>query len=186
MRRLLSLWLLVASIGCAKLETRPPISIDATAVIGPSGAQFIFPAESSHTLTYDIPQPRTYAGEPEFIWEVTWDQPDAHVGIHPEALSLVVGRRLGGPRTGPLEAVITRDSVVMLTVCLTCDLADIPESDSHLTAGVLNNRVVFRVRGAETVRRIFPVIPDSVKFVRLHRDPDSETTRSVRVSRRNP
>ena len=175
----------MANVACNRVATRLPASSAATAVIGASEATFVFPAESVLTFTYDVPQPRTYAGEPEFIWEVTWDQPDDRVGVDPEALSLIVGRRLGGPREGPLEDVINRDTLVMLTVCRTCDLADTPESHPNLTASAANNRVVFTVKGSQAVRRIFAVTPDSVTFLRIHRDPDTETSLTVRVFKRD-
>jgi hypothetical protein len=163
-------------------------AIPAQAFIGSSGAQFVFPPDSATSFTYDVPQARTYEGTTEFMWEVRWDEPEDKQGNHPHALALITRRRLGGPRTGSLLALISRDSLKVLTYCTTCDaVASIPETDPNVSAEVRNGRLIFSVRGSDAVRRIFPVIPDSVTFSRAHHDdPDSEEVFKVRVIRWNP
>jgi hypothetical protein len=75
-----------------------------------------------------------------------------------------------------------------MTYCTTCEaVASIPETDPNVSADVKNGRLIFSVRGSDAVRRIFPVIPDSVTFSRAHHDdPDSEEVFKVRVIRWNP
>ena len=175
-----------AFIACASTRPEPAPQIDAQAVIGRTDAWFVFPIDSSKVFTYDSPQPRTYEGSTEFIWEISWDQPDDQHGNDPHALALITHRRLGGPRTGSLSMLVSRDSLAVLTECTTCDaVASIPETDADVFAEVKNGRLIFRVRG-KAVHRVFPAIPDSVTFFRAHRDPDAEETIRVRVARKTP
>jgi len=163
-------------------------AIKAEAFIGSSGAQFIFPPDSAASFAYDVPQARTYEGAPEFSWEVNWEIPEDRERQNPHALLLVTRRRLGGPRTGSLSTLISRDSLKIMTYCACGDaVASTPETDPNVFAYVKNGRLIFNVRGADAVRRIFGMVPDSVTFSRAHRDdPDSEEVLKVRVVRRNP
>jgi hypothetical protein len=182
-----SICFVTAFIACANTRLEPAPPIDAQAVIGLTDAFFVFPIDSSRVFTYDSPQPRTYEGATEFMWEVSWDPPEDQHGNDPHALALITHRRLGGPRTGSLSMLVSRDSLAVLTECTTCDaVASIPETDPDVFAEVKNGWLIFRVRGRKTVQRVFPAIPDSVTFSRAHRDPDSEETFRVRVARKSP
>lgn len=162
-------------------------AIPAQAFIGSSGAQFVFPPDSAASLTSDVPQARSYEGATEFMWEVRWNEPEDECGNDPHALALTTRRRLGGPRTGSLSTLVSRDSLEIMTYCTTCGaVASIPETDPNVSAEVKNGRLIFSVRGTDAVRRIFWVMPESVTFSRAHRDPDSEEIFKVRVVRRNP
>jgi hypothetical protein len=162
-------------------------AIPAQAFIGSSGAQFVFPPDSAASFTYDVPQARTYEGATEFTWEVRWDGPNDEHGNDPHALALITRRRLGGSRSGSLWTLVSRDSLKVMTYCTTCEaVASIPETDPNVSAELGNGRLIFSVRGSDAVRRIFPVIPDSVTFSRAHHDPDSEEVFKVRVIRWNP
>jgi hypothetical protein len=162
-------------------------AIPAQAFIGSSGAQFVFPPDSATSFTYDVPQARTYEGTTEFMWEVRWDEPEDEHGNDPHALALITRRRLGGPRTGSLLALVSRDSLKVMTYCTYCEaVASIPETDPNVSTEVRNGRLIFSLRGSDAVRRIFRVIPDSVTFFRAHHDPNSEEVFKVRVVRRNP
>ncbi len=51
-----------------------------------------------------------------------------------------------------------------MTACRECGTpASKGQEDRAVTVRVLENRVVFAVPGAEAVKRLFPIIPDTVR-----------------------
>jgi hypothetical protein len=153
------------------------------AVIGTSEARFVFPRDSSGVYTWNVPRPNAYSGDGEFIWEVTWRPPPENLGKTPDELSLISRWRPGAPKRGSLSELVSTIRPEKATVCLSCDLASAVEGDPGLVASVEDGCVVLRVRGADAVRRIFPVAPDSVTFRRRVGGPTEP--RSVHVTRSN-
>ena len=108
---------------------------------------------------------------------VSWEIPEDKQRVgDPHALLLITRRRPGGPRTGSLSALISRDLLGIMTYCDCGDaVASTHETDPNVLAYVKNGRLVFSARGADAVRRIFRIVLDSVTFSRAHHDdPDSE------------
>ncbi len=171
------------TISCATVSLQQVPSESPSAVIGTSEARFIFPPDSSGVYTWNIPHPNAYSGDAEFIWEVTWQPPRDNLGRTPDELSLISRWLPGGPKRGSLSELVSTIRLEKATVCLSCDLASVVDADPGLVASVENGRVVFRVLGADAVRRIFPVVPDSVTFKR--RVGGTTEPRSVPVTRGN-
>lgn len=156
----------ICLIGCSSMRPEPTPQVAPFALISYSEARFVFPSGSARSYTWDVPRPSAYPGDAEFIWSVTWRPPDEKLGTDPDELSLVTRWRPGGPRTGDLSTAIHNGRLEKGTTCLSCDLASIMRSDAALIATVEHDHVVFTVRGAAAVRRIFPVVPQAVTFIR--------------------
>lgn len=134
----------------------------AQAFIGDDSARFEFPRQSTDTYEWDVPLKGTYTDSPEYMWEVEWEIADPLAGEAPYLLWLIKGWKAGGPRKGSLEQLVRGVPLNPMIECTTCDGAvfEDPKTDhSKVFATVENGRLVFVVRGAEAVRRIFPVMP---------------------------
>jgi hypothetical protein len=92
---------------------------------------------------------------------------DRSVGEAPYLLWLIKRWKVGGPRKGSLQQLISGVPLQPMVECTTCDGAvfEDPDTDhSNIFATIENSRLVFVVRGAEAVRRIFPTTPARVTF----------------------
>jgi hypothetical protein len=154
--------------GCSGRSNAPLTPAAPAAIVTDRYARFVFPRESIQTYTWDVPRSGAYSGEAEFIWQVTWLPPIELRGKAPDDLSLITRWRPGGTRTGPLSALVASSRLEKATMCLSCDLGSVVEPDSALVAEVTAGGVVFTVNGAAAVKRIFPVLPDSVTLSRKH------------------
>ena len=168
LRRILGpIYISLLTVSCATASSVQQVSPEGPhALIGVSEARFIFPRDSSGVYTWNVPRPNAYSGDAEFTWEVTWQPPPRNLGKTPDELSLISRWRPGGPKPGSLSELVSTARLEKATMCLSCDLVSVVEADPGLIASVENGSVVFRVRGADAVRRIFPVTPDSVTFSR--------------------
>jgi hypothetical protein len=139
----------------------------AQAFISTDSARFEFPRQSTTTYQWDVPLKGTYAGSPEYVWEVEWEIADSLPGKAPYLLWLIKGWKAGGPRKGSLKQLISDVPLDPMIECTTCDGAVFEDPDTDHTkvfATVENGRLVFVVRGADAVRRIFPTPPTKVTF----------------------
>lgn len=137
------------------------------AFITENEARLVFPRDTISTYRWDVPAKGMYAGSPEFAWEVDWNDAGIRDGTDPYELTLLTSWKPGGPRAGPLSRLLAGRTVDPMINCTTCDLAASvdPERDTTTVfASVEDGRVVFHVKGREAVRRIFPVIPDTMTF----------------------
>jgi hypothetical protein len=116
-----------------------------------------------------VPAKGAYEGSPEYVWMATWDINEDRLGKDPDGVSSAVYWRPGGPHTGSLDSLLRIANTTVDTYCSECP-GDIPRSkprvDPSVTVASRNNRVVLTVIGKEAIRRIFPVIPNSVQFYR--------------------
>lgn len=172
--------------------------IGAQAYIGPDEARFVFPHDSINSYKWDVPVKGQYERGAEYMWEIRWEIPDSSDGKRPFLLWLITRWKKGGPRSGSLAQLIAGVKLEPMIDCVTCDgavYAD-PETDyKKVFASVeKNGDLVFTIRGADAVRRIFPTVPDSVAFSKTVRQTplpqygpgDVEQSLNVRVTRQNP
>jgi hypothetical protein len=138
----------------------------AQAFIGPDEARFVFPRQPSDSYEWDVPIPGVQGGG-GFMWDVRWEVPDNRKGTDPAALWLVQWWKSGGPRRGSLTQLIEwlrlRPMIESTTDILGL-VADRRKDYKNVFATVENGQLVFIVRGADAVRRIFPTIPSKVTF----------------------
>jgi len=153
----------------------------AQAFISADSARFEFPRQSTATYEWDVPLKGAYAGSPEYMWDVNWEIADSLHGKAPYLLWLIKGWKAGGPRKGSLKQLISGVPLDPMIECTTCDGAVFEDPDTDHTkvfATVENGRLVFVVRGADAVRRIFPTPPTSVTL--------SQTVRHIAQSQYGP
>lgn len=151
----------------APLAARNPLS-GAQAFISSDSARFEFPRQFTATYEWDVPIKGAYAGSPEYVWSVEWETADSLVGQAPYMLWLIKGWKTGGPRKGSLKQLISGVPLEPMVGCTTCDGAVLEDPDtdhSKVFATIENSQLVFVVRGAEAVRRIFPRTPTRVAFL---------------------
>lgn len=152
------------------LEAPPapnPLS-GAQAFISSDSARFEFPRQFTAMYEWDVPVKGAYAGSPEYMWGVEWEIADSSAGEAPYLLWLIKRWKAGGPRKGSLKQLISGVPLEPMVQCTTCDGAvfEDPDTDhSKVFATIENSRLVFVVRGAEAVRRIFPRTPTKVTFL---------------------
>jgi hypothetical protein len=152
----------------------------AQAFISSDSARFEFPRQPD-AYEWDVPIKRAYAGGDEYMWGVQWEIADSLHGEAPYLLWLIKRWKAGGPRKGSLKQLISAVPLQPMVQCTTCDgvIFEDPDTDhSKIFASIENSRLVFVVRGAEAVRRIFPKTPTSVSF--------SQTVRHVALSQYGP
>jgi hypothetical protein len=138
----------------------------AQAFISSDSARFEFPPQPD-AYEWDVPMKGVGAESAEYMWEVRWDIADGLHGDTPYLLWLIKRWKAGGPRKGSLKQLISGVSLEPMVECTTCDGAvfEAPDTDhSKVFATIENGRLVFVVRGAEAVRRIFPTMPTMVAF----------------------
>ncbi|HJQ12347.1 MAG TPA: hypothetical protein VJ840_15045, partial [Gemmatimonadaceae bacterium] len=151
------------------VEAPPPPSAlsGAEAFIWKDSARFVFPPRPEHTYTWDLPVRGAYPGYPQYLWGVQWEIAHSRAGKTPYMLWLIKPWNPGGPRQGSLEQLIAGVPLEPMIECLTCDGAVFkdPQTDQSMVFAVVENeQLVFVVRGADAVRRIFPVTPGAVTF----------------------
>lgn len=134
------------------------------ALLSPTLARFSFPAETARRFSWDIPRPGAYEGSPEHLWEVFWDP--ARLGTDPDAISAVVRWRPGGPRSGNLDAVVRAATLEVGTYVLNSEPGmSATSTDPDLRVQAQHGRVIIEVVGAAAIRRLFPILPDTVRFL---------------------
>lgn len=157
----------------------------AEAFIGKDSARFVFPVSGAKTYDWDIPTKRAYAGYAQYMWGVQWNIPDSRVGNSPYLLWLIKRWQPGGPRSGTLQQLIAGVRLEPMIECTTCDgavFAD-PETDyAKVFATVENGQLIFVVRGADAVRKIFPTVPTTVTFTERIQLPGPEGPEIVDAS----
>ena len=139
----------------------------AQAFVSSDSARFEFPRQSTATYEWDVPMKGAYANSPEYMWDVEWEIAGSSAGEAPYLLWLIKRWKAGGPRKGSLKQLISGVPLQPMVQCTTCDGAvfEDPDTDhSKVFATIENSRLVFVVRGAEAVRRIFPRTPTMVTF----------------------
>jgi len=167
----------------------------AQAFISETEARFVFPLRGP-TYIRDLPLKGAHAGSPEHMWDVSWDIPAGKDGIDPISLWWARDWTPGGPRKGSLAELIAGQLLEPMINCTTCDMAvfsDPRKDPKNVYATVERGRLVFRVRGREAVRRIFPTPPMTVTFstrarqvaMREYGPGDIEETQTVIVNCRS-
>jgi hypothetical protein len=140
----------------------------AQAFISGDSARFEFPLQSSGIYQWDVPMKGAGAGTAEYMWDVHWQIADSLVGNAPYLLWLIKHWKAGGPRKGSLKQLIAGVRLEPMIVCRSCDgpaVFEDPNTDhSKVLATVENNRLVFVIRGADAVSRVFPKTPTTVTF----------------------
>jgi len=185
---------------CIEVPPVVPVNtlIGAQAFIGPDEARFVFPHDSTNSYYWDVPVKGQYEGGAEYMWQISWQIPDSSDGNRPYLLWLIKRWKKGGPRKGSLAQLIAGVRLEPMVDCVTCDgavYAD-PETDYRkvFASVAKNGDLVFTVRGADAVRRIFPTVPDTVSFSKTVRQTplpqygpgDVEQALAVKVRRQNP
>jgi hypothetical protein len=172
--------------GCShhRLDPKLYISDQPQAVISETKAIFVFPSEIATTFRWHVPAKGAYEGNPEYVWMVTWDINEERLGKDPDGVGSTVYWRPGGPHAGPLDSLLRIANTTLDTYCSDC-IGDIPRSiprvDPAVTVRSRNNRVILTVVGREAIRRIFPVVPDSVQFYRDVLDGNGDPVVAVKV-----
>jgi hypothetical protein len=144
----------------------------AQAFIGSDSARFEFPRQSTDTYEWNVPLKGAYAGAAEYMWGVQWEIADTLAGKAPYLLWLIQRWNAGGARKGSLKQLISGVRLEPMIGCTTCDGAVFEDPDTDHTkvfATIEPSRLVFVVRGAEAVRRVFPRMPATVTFTQTVR-----------------
>jgi hypothetical protein len=153
-----------------------------SARIGTYSARFVFPPDSTRLYTWDVPGPGKSPGNPDYMWEVSWEPPEERFGVDPDGLALVIPWNTGGPRTGSLADLMAGHQMYLTTYCTACSYSEsIVTQDAAVTAALEGTQIVLYVRGRSAVRRIFRHRPDSVILSRRPAD-QPETEWTVRVA----
>lgn len=156
----------LASIAPAQQTAPVNILAGAKAFITPTEARFVFPRQVRDSYVWDVPAPGVFGGGGGYLWGVAWETPPDKERIDPCELKLVQYWKSGGPRKGSLkdliqwlrlQPLIKDTSFVRVRPMRKTDY-------KNVFATVEDGQLVFIVRGAEAVQRIFPTIPSRVKF----------------------
>jgi hypothetical protein len=169
---------------CASVATRSVPSFEPYATVTRTEARFVFPFDSTPSYTWNVPGPRAVAGAPLFSWNVAWETPETTAASdYPYGLVLIVRWKPGGERAGPLAELITSDPLQTKSSCHCSGPVYLAKPDPGLIASVEEGHLVFSIRGSDAVRRILPIVPDSVEFsYHLGR---TDVHRTAAVIRRN-
>ena len=182
------------ALGCGtpRMPAAAPVRAAATeaeAIIGVRSARFAFPEEVSDTLTWPPPIAHAYDGFPTRVWDLSWggSLPADRRGTDPERFTLKLGWRREAPRTWSLRELVAQFRPAVMTLCQSCDgPASIPSQDRAVKALTDGRRVVFVVEGRGAIRRLFPVVPDTVTFMRHVGGQESGRIVYVAVQHREP
>ena len=151
----------------AKPSSPNPLS-GAEAFISKDSARFVFPRQATDVYEWDVPVKGTYPGGAEYMWQVQWDIAENLSGEVPYMLWLIKGWKAGGPHKGSLAQLIAGVRLGPMIGCSSCDPSAVfeqPGTDhSKVFATVENGQLIFIVRGAQAVQRVFPTIPKTVTF----------------------
>ncbi|HJQ11356.1 MAG TPA: hypothetical protein VJ840_10035 [Gemmatimonadaceae bacterium] len=155
----------VVSSAAAQQQSQGNILAGAQAIITPNEARFIFPRQSPDSYVWDVPIPGVSGGG-GFAWDVSWETPPERVGIDPCELWLAQWWKSGGPRKGGLKDLLQwlRLQPMIKDTTLSGAHAMRKTDYRNVFATVENGQLVFIVRGAEAVQKIFPTIPSKVRF----------------------
>lgn len=176
--------LLLPLASCASVVTGRVPTVEPYVTVSRTEARFVFPLDSTPSYTWNVPGTRGVAGAPLFAWDVTWQTPGtAEASDYPYGLVLIVRWESGGERTGPLAELITSDPLQTESSCHCSGPVYLARPDPGLIASVEEGRLVFSIRGSDAIRRILPVIPDSVEF--SHRLGSTDVYRTVAEVRRS-
>jgi len=155
----------LALASCASVATGRLPASEPYAIVSRTEARFAFPFDSTQSYRWNVPGPRGIAGAPLFAWDLTWETalttPESD---YPYGIVLVVRWKPGGERTGPLAELISSDPLLTKSSCHCSGPVYLAKSDPGLIATVEEGRLVFSIRGSDAIRRILPVVPDSVEF----------------------
>ncbi|MFL5483666.1 MAG: hypothetical protein ACJ8AK_15900 [Gemmatimonadaceae bacterium] len=157
-----------AIVGSAPAQQATPGNTlaGAQAFITPDSARFVFPRQANDSYEWDVPISEDHGGG-GYVWDVSWETPADRKGIDPCALWVVQYPKSGGPRHGPLKALIEWLRIEPM-VRSTKDLSNVEAvrkvDRKNVFATLEDGRLVFIVRGADAVRNIFPTIPSQVTF----------------------
>jgi len=179
------------SLSCRTPHTpATPVRADAAqavAIIGTRHARFVFPEEMSDSITWPPPTAQLR------IWEVSWQagpttDPSAPP---PELLRLLLRWHREPARTWPLRELVAQFPPRVLTyICVTCRMPaptrSVPSDDPAVKAHADGRRIVFTIEGRDAIRRIFPVVPESVTFRRLARGEAGNRVVRSAVEHREP
>ena len=146
---------------------RPNLVAGAEAFIWRDSARFVFPLQPTNIYPWDVPLKGLGRGSAEYVWEVRWEIPEKRAGELPYLLWLIKSWQPGGPHVGSLAQLIAGLHLEPMVECVTCDgavYADPRTDHSKVFATIENGKLVFVIRGAKAVRRIFPMIPATVTF----------------------
>lgn len=153
-----------ASSGFAQKAAPVNTLAGAQAFITPDSARFVFPRQSYDSYEWDVPGVDEGKG---YGWDVSWETPADKNGIDPCALWLVQYYKSGGPRRGSLKSLIEWLRLQPM-VRSTKDLSMIDRIRNvdykNIFATVEDGHLIFIVRGADAVRKVFPTIPSKVTF----------------------
>ena len=160
---------LAAALAAGGCHSAPPAILppaeDAQAVIGPTGARFVFPRDTVREYSWHVPAPGMNLRRHEVTWSISWHP--RRGGEDPHAIWTWIPYDTTGARHGTLSemfreavtAVMTRDDSIATP-------ASTARYDSAVVATVRDNRVIIDVTGARAVNWIFPERPDSVTLYR--------------------
>lgn len=151
------------------VEAPPPPSAlsGAQAFIGKDSARFVFPLATTNTYMWDFPVQGAYPDFAQYMWGIQWNIPDSRAGKSPYMLWLIKRWQAGGPRSGLLVELIAGlvlEPMIEGKTCDGCVFADPGTDHSKVFATIENGQLIFVVRGARAVRRIFPTTPVTVTF----------------------
>ena len=176
--------LLVGITSCASVATSRLPTPEPYAIIGRSEAVFVFPVDSTQSYSWNVPEAGSVAGKPLFIWEVNWETSERPATSDaPYGIILVVRWKPGGEQKGPLGSLVTSDPLRTKSSCHCAGMAYLAREDPDLFASVEGGRLVFNIRGSDAIRRILPVVPDSVDFT--YRRGNTNIYRTVPVVRKD-
>ena len=181
-----------------EVEAPPPPNplSGAQAFISSDSARFEFPLQSNESYEWDVPMKGLGAGSAEYMWGVEREIAENATADTPYLLWLIKHWQAGGPREGSLQQLISGVPLSPMVECTSCDGAvyEAPGTDhSRVFATIENGQLVFVVRGAKAVRRIFPRAPTIVSFTqRVRHSPlleygpgDVSSSQQVLVNCRN-
>jgi hypothetical protein len=177
--------LLVSAVAsCASVATGRLPTVEPYATVSRTAARFVFPFDSTPSYKWNVPASRAVTGAPLFAWDVTWQTAGTTAASdYPYGVVLIVRWKPGGERTGPLAELITSDPLQTKSSCHCSGPIYLAKPDPGLIASVERGRLVFSIRGSDAIRRILPVVPDSVEF--SYRLGSTDVYRTVAVVRRN-
>lgn len=146
----------------------PPRLSGAQAFISLDEAEFVFPFRSA-AQSWDLPIIRSDPGATAFWWVVDWDNHTLKERDVPIELWLAASTKGAAASSVKSLAELIRGSRLdAMFKCWTCDqnlvVADPGIDRTNVFARVVDDRIVFRVRGRKAVEQIFPSPPKIVTF----------------------
>jgi hypothetical protein len=149
------IWVALLLVACIR---RPafPAPDGAAAVIGRDSAFFVFPAEPTTRLQWNLPRRGKGAGSADRTWLVAWA---ADAIATDSATQIAVDRRYRpgeSPRAGTLAQLLAETVGEEGSRCWRCEPpAVVVTRRPEISARAQDNRVVIIVHGRELVRHLF-------------------------------